>query len=91
MLHENLLKAIKARRLLGLEKRHSPRLIPYGCVHRVILKQIQVMVHLHEERDVMVLIQLVKGFNLQSIANHYMGVHWAGISYILKAYDYYHL
>lgn len=42
-------------------------------------------VHLHKEGDVMVLIQFVKGFGLQSIANHCIGVNWAGDSSILKA------
>ncbi len=76
MLRENLIKALKARKLLELEKKVAAEIEPLTEVFMDILSnKFKMMVHLHKEDDAMVLIQLAREFGIKVIANHCVDVH----------------
>jgi imidazolonepropionase-like amidohydrolase len=76
MLRENLIKALKARKLLELEKKVAAEIEPLTQVFMDILSnKFKIMVHLHKEDDVMVLIRLAREFGIKVIANHCVDVH----------------
>lgn len=76
MLCENFIKALKAKKLLELEKKVPAEIEPLTEVFMDILsKKFKMMVHLHKEDDAMVLIQLAREFGITVIANHCVDVH----------------
>jgi imidazolonepropionase-like amidohydrolase len=76
MLRENLIKALKARKLLEMEKKVAAEMEPLTEVFIDILSnKFKMMVHLHKEDDAIVLIQLAKEFGVKAIANHCLDVH----------------
>jgi imidazolonepropionase-like amidohydrolase len=76
MLRENLIKALKARKLLELNKKVAAEIEPLTEVFMDILSnKVKMMVHLHKEDDAMVLIQLAREFGIKAIANHCVDVH----------------
>ena len=76
MLRENLIEALKARKLVELEKKVPAEIEPLTEVFMDILSnKFKMMVHLHKEDDAMVLIQLAREFGIKAIANHCVDVH----------------
>jgi imidazolonepropionase-like amidohydrolase len=76
MLRENLVKALKARQLVEMEKKVPAEIEPLTEVFMDILSnKFKMMVHLHKEDDAMILIQLAREFGLKVIANHCSDVH----------------
>jgi imidazolonepropionase-like amidohydrolase len=76
MLRENLVKALKARKLVELQKKAPEEIELLTEVFMDILSnKFKMMVHLHKEDDAMVLIQLAREFGIKAIANHCADVH----------------
>jgi imidazolonepropionase-like amidohydrolase len=75
MLRENLIKALKARKLVQLENKIPAEIEPLTELFIDILSnKFKMMVHLHKEDDAMVLIQLAREFGIKAIANHCVDV-----------------
>src|SRR5438093_5563054 len=86
ILRENLIKARKMQALLQKEKKTIDEVEPITEVFMDILSdKFKVMFHVHKEDDVMILIQLVKEFGLNAIANHCCDVHREEVFAALKA------
>ena len=76
LLRENFLKAKKTINLLKNKKKQLEEIDPVSEVFIDILdKKRTLMVHLHKEDDVMILLELVKEFQIKVIANHLCDVH----------------
>ncbi len=76
MLRENLIKALKARKLLEIERKVAAEIEPITEVFMDILSnKFKMMVHLHKEDDAMVLVQLAREFGIKTIANHCLDIH----------------
>ena len=86
MLRENFIKARKMQALLQKEKKAIDEVEPITEVFTDILSgKFKVMFHVHKEDDVMILIQLVREFGLNAIANHCCDVHREEVFAALKA------
>ena len=76
ILRDNLLKAKKALALLKKKKKRVEEIDPQMDIFIDILKnKYKLMVHVHKEDDVMVMLELIKEFNIKAIANHLCDVH----------------
>jgi len=76
ILRDNLLKAKKAMTLLAKKKKLIDEIDPQLELFLDILKKkYKLMVHVHKEDDVMIMIELVKEFKIEVIANHLCDVH----------------
>jgi imidazolonepropionase-like amidohydrolase len=88
MLRENLIKALKARKLLEIEKKVAAEMEPLTEVFMDILSnKFKMMVHLHKEDDAIVLIQLAKEFGIKAIANHCLDIHREEVFVALRKAD----
>ena len=76
ILRDNLLKAKKAMTLLEKKKKLIEEIDPQLELFLDILKKkYKLMVHVHKEDDVMIMIELIKEFKIEAIANHLCDVH----------------
>jgi imidazolonepropionase-like amidohydrolase len=76
MLRENFIKARKMQRLLETEKKVIDEVEPLTQIFMDILSnKYKMMVHVHKEDDIMVLLELIKEFQIKAIANHCLDVH----------------
>ena len=76
ILRDNLLKAKKAMTLLEKKKKLIEEIDPQLELFLDILKKkYKLMVHVHKEDDVMIMIELIKEFKIDAIANHLCDVH----------------
>jgi imidazolonepropionase-like amidohydrolase len=76
ILRDNLLKAKKTMALLEKKKKLSEEIDPQMELFIDILKKkYKLMVHVHKEDDVMIMLELIKEFKLEAIANHLGDVH----------------
>jgi len=76
LLRDNLLKANKAMRLLEKKKKLIEEIDPpLELFIDILKKKYKLMVHVHKEDDVMILIDLIKEFKIEAIANHLCDVH----------------
>ena len=64
------------QRLIQTEKKVIDEVEPITEVFMdILLGKYKVMVHVHNEDDIMVLIQLAKGFGIKVVANHWANVY----------------
>ena len=85
MLRDNLLKAKKTMALLEKKKKSIDEIDPQIELFIDILKKkYKLMVHVHKEDDVMIMLELIKEFNIWAIANHLCDVHNENIFSHLK-------
>lgn len=76
MLRENFIKANKMQKLLKLNKKVMDEVEPLTEVFMSILfKQLQMLFHVPTEDDIMILIKLIREFEIKAIANHCVDVH----------------
>ena len=76
ILRDSLLKAKKTMALLEKKKKLSEEIDPQMELFIDILKKkYKLMVHVHKEDDVMIMLELIKEFKLEAIANHLGDVH----------------
>ena len=77
MLRENFIKARKMQKLVQTEKKVIDEAEPITEVFMDILSgKYKMMFHVHKEDDIMVLLQLVKEFDIkEAVANHCLDVH----------------
>jgi imidazolonepropionase-like amidohydrolase len=86
MLRENFIKATKMQRLLETEKKVIDEVEPLTQIFMDILSnKYKMMVHVHKEDDIMVLLELIKEFQIKAIANHCLDVHREEIFRELKS------
>ncbi len=88
MLHENLINALKAKKLMEMEKKVAAEMEPLTEVFIDILsKKLKMTVHIHKEDDTIVLIQLAKEFGIKAIANHCLDIHREEVFVALRKAD----
>lgn len=76
ILRDNLLKAKKAITLLEKKKKSIEEIDPQMELFiNILKKRHKLMVHLHKEDDVMIMLELIKEFQIEAIANHLCDVH----------------
>jgi imidazolonepropionase-like amidohydrolase len=76
ILRDNLLKAKKTMALLEKKKKSIEEIDPQTELFIDILKnKYKLMVHVHKEDDVMIMLELIKEFKIEAIANHLCDVH----------------
>jgi imidazolonepropionase-like amidohydrolase len=76
ILRDNLIKAKKLQNLINKNKKDIDEIDPLSEIFLDILsKRYKVMAHLHKEDDAMLLIQMVREFGLDAIANHCIDVY----------------
>src|SRR5919108_355484 len=86
MLRENFNKARKMQKLLETEKKVIDEVEPLTQIFMDILSnKYKIMVHVHKEDDIMVLLELIKEFQIKAIANHCLDVHREEIFRNLRA------
>src|SRR5919108_2574477 len=86
MLRENFIKARKMQKLVQTEKKVIDEAEPITEVFMDILSgKYKMMFHVHKEDDIMVLLQLVKEFQIKGIASHCLDVHREEIFRNLRA------
>jgi imidazolonepropionase-like amidohydrolase len=86
MLRENFNKARKIQKLIEKGKKVIDEVEPQTELFMDILSnKLKMMVHVHKEDDIMVLLQIIKEFGIQAIANHCVDVHREEVFTALKA------
>jgi imidazolonepropionase-like amidohydrolase len=76
LLRDNLLKAQKIMTLIKIKKKMREEVDPATEVFIDILSnKLRLMVHVHKEDDIMILLDLIREFNIKVIANHLCDVY----------------
>ena len=86
MLREQFIKAKKASKLIETNKKSLEEIEPITEIFLDILnKKNKLMVHVHKEDDIMILLELIREFDINAIANHLCDVHNESVFRELKS------
>lgn len=76
MLRENFIKAGKVSKLLKEKKKRIEEVDPITEIFLNILnKKDRLMVHVHKEDDVMIMLELIREFDFNAVANHLCDIY----------------